>query len=273
MSKICAQYFLYNDKILHCEDFDASFITEGISIYEVIRIIKGVPLFVEEHLERLSNSAKISNLELWFDEITLIEKIKQLISINEISEGNIKLVFNYQNKQSKKNFLLFKIHHKYPTSKQISNGVAVALFHAERNNPNAKILNIELSESANILLERKNIYEVILVDKNGFITEGSKSNIFMIKNDEVFTSPVHDVLPGITRQYVIEICRDLGLKISEKRVHESDIKNLDAIFITGTSPKVLPICKVDDVKFTFENIILYKIMLEYNAIIENYILS
>lgn len=273
MSKICAECFLFNDKILECKDFDSSFITEGVSLYEVIRIINGIPLFVEEHLERLKNSAKISSVELGLDEKTILKKIKQLISINKIKEGNIKLVFNYRDNKTEKNFLLFKIHHKYPTKNQISNGVAVALFHAERNNPNAKVLNVELSESTSKILVKKNIYELILVDNNGFITEGSKSNIFMIKDNEVFTSPVDDVLPGITRQYVIEICRKLGLNISEKRIHESEIMNLDAIFITGTSPKVLPISKVDNNRFAFENIILHKIMLEYNSIIKDYISS
>ena len=273
MSKICAEKFIFNDRILPSKNFDSSFVAEGTSIYEVIRIINGIPLFVEEHLERIINSAKLSSLELWFDKKTILKKIKQLISINKIDKGNIKIVFNYRNKNTDKNFLLFKIHHKYPTKIQTSSGVAVTLLHAERDNPNAKVLNIKLSESANSLLDKQNVYEVILIDRNGFITEGSKSNIFMIKNDKVFTSPAESVLSGITRQYVIEICKKLGLDVSEKLIHESEIKNLDAIFITGTSPKVLPVSIVDGNQFAFENILLHKIMREYNAIIENYIVS
>jgi len=100
-----------------------------------------------------------------------------------------------------------------------------------------------------------------LVDRNGNLTEGSKSNIFMIKGNEVYTAPLENVLPGVTRGVIIEILKDLHVDFQEKSINESEIKELDALFISGTSPKVLPINKVDNIEFqSSENEMVNRIM-------------
>ena len=98
------------------------------------------------------------------------------------------------------------------------------------------------------------------------ITEGSKSNIFMIKDKKVITSPLEAVLPGITRNVIIEVCREMSLEVVEEKVHYRDVKDLDALFISGTSPKVLPISKVDDMEFnSSHNEVVMRIMDGYDT--------
>jgi len=115
-------------------------------------------------------------------------------------------------------------------------------------------------------IKSKDVYEAILVDDDGFITEGSKSNIFMLIGSEVLTSKVENVLPGITRQFIIKTCKKLNIVVHEKNVHERDIKSLTGLFISGTSPNVLPIKEVDEYSFnSAKNPIINSIMLGFQG--------
>lgn len=256
----CKQYIL-NNKFVDCENFDINTVAEGKSVYDVIRIIKGVPLFFYEHVERLQNSAKLANLNLWLDKNTIKYKILKLIDVNKIRNGNVEIIFNFSEKNT---FIAYFIKHKYPKHSYYRKGVSTLLHFAERENPNAKIKNNLLRYATNKLIRNNRVYEVILVDKNGYITEGSRSNIFFIKDDTVFTPPVQDVLPGITRKHIIDICKTLNFKVIEKKIPYKEINKFDSAFLTGTSPKALPISKIDTSYFLIKNFILNKIIKHYD---------
>ena len=166
---------------------------------------------------------------------------------------------------------IFFIEHSYPSSEMYKNGVKAMLYFGERENPNAKIVNENFREKVNSEIKNKNVYEAILVDKNGYITEGSKSNIFMVKDDELLTSPIKAVLPGVTRGEIIKIAEKLGIEIKEVEYKYSDIDKLDGIFISGTSPKILPIKAVNDISLNPNNSIIRKLMIEYDNEINQYI--
>ena len=274
MSECYRNLFIQDSEIKSCEIFSDSMITEGISLYEVVRVIDGVPLFLEKHLERLKNSASIVNLKLWLNIEEIKAKMLKLMKINKVEEGNIKLVFNYnkEGSQEKSTFLTYFLKHHYPTEQQYKEGVSTIICFMERNNPNAKIINTSLKNTTDEMMKNTGAYEAILVDKNDNITEGSRSNIFMVKQHTVVTAPIEDVLPGITREFIIEACRRENIKFAEGVIKHQDLMKLDALFITGTSPKVLPINKVNDYIFpSSTNIIVQNIMTTYNRIIEEYI--
>ena len=127
-----------------------------------------------------------------------------------------------------------------------------------------KVINNDFREKVNKEINDMCAYEAILVDDNGFITEGSKSNIFMVIGTKVLTSKVENVLPGITRQFIIKTCEKLNIVVEEKNLHESDIESLTGLFISGTSPKVLPIKSVDEFSFnSSKNSIINSIMLGF----------
>jgi branched-chain amino acid aminotransferase len=276
LSECYRDFFIMDSNVLKSEEFFDSMITEGTSLYEVVRVINGVPLFLEKHLERLKNSAHIVGLKLWLNIEDIKANMLELISVNKVEEGNIKLVFNYKNEEIKqhKTFLAYFLKHHYPSDKQYREGVGTVLCFKERMNPNAKVINTNLKSEADEIMKKSGAYEAILVDRNGNITEGSRSNIFMVKGDTVVTAPFEDVLPGITRQFIIDICSNENINFAEERLNYKDIEKLNALFITGTSPKVLPINQVNDYIFSSgANIIVEKIMRAYNRIIENYIIN
>jgi branched-chain amino acid aminotransferase len=276
MSECYSDYFIKNEEILSKENFMDKNIGEGTSLYEVIRVIDKVPLFLDRHLQRLNNSAALINKNIWKNTEELKNELYKLININNYSEGNIKVVFNFESNKLKeeKNFYAYFIESHYPTKEQYENGVSTVFCFMERSNPNAKIINNSLREYSNKLIKESNVYEAILVDKQGNITEGSRSNIFMVKGNKVFTSPLEDVLPGITRNIIIDLCKEEGIALYEEKVHYSMVNKLDALFISGTSPKILPINKINDFNLSSStNIIVQNIMRAYNGSIMNYMNS
>jgi branched-chain amino acid aminotransferase len=266
-------FYLYNFKFKKSDSFNDSYIKTGISVYEVIRIEKGIPLFLENHLDRLFRSVEILNLsinEAYCDFETLIT---ELINKNSILQGKIKIIihFNSETNLHEKNLLIYFTPHYFPTKEEYKNGVKTGLCNALRTNPRAKVLNSDARIIANDTIAEKKLFEVILKDNKGFITEGSRSNIFFIKGNRIITSPEKDVLQGITRLNVLKLCKSEKIELIEKKIHLSEISEMDSAFITGTSLKILPIRNIDSFEFNTQNITLQKITDLYNDRIEKYL--
>lgn len=260
-------FYIESNDVKKTEEFNDDILSKERLIYEVIRIINGIPLFFEKHYNRLINSSNISKIKIAISEKEIINRINKLISVNQIKNGNVKMIISASGITE-----FYFVRHYYPSVEQYSNGVKTIFLHEERTNPNAKIWNADFKKRVNMELNKNNAFEAILVDKNGYITEGSKSNIFIVKNNVVYTSPIADVLPGVTRDIIVEICKKLGIQIKEERIKYTLINNYDALFITGTSPKVLPISKINDIEFaSSSNAIVIDIMKDYNKIVEEYI--
>lgn len=221
----------------------------GKIIYEVLKVINGKPLFYEEHYYRMVNSFKLNNKSIIISKEDLLKTITTLIEINEVKNGNIKITYNTYSD----NLQVFFIKHSYPTEEMYKNGVKTVLYFGERNNPNAKVVDNDFRSKVTEYIKSKNAFEGILVNHNGFITEGSKSNIFLIKDNKLVTSRVSDVLPGVTRNEIIKMALEEGIEVIEKDVSYKDLSNYDALFISGTSPNILPIREVDDLNFSVDN--------------------
>ncbi|CAI3231107.1 putative aminotransferase class IV [Clostridium neonatale] len=236
-------------------------------VYEVLRVIDGKPLFLEDHLERMKNSFDLINEEFLLKNDEIKEKIKNLINKENKLCGNIKITYSI----TEKKLDIFFIKQSYNFDEMYDNGVKVILYFGERENPNAKIVNDNFRSGVNKEIENNNAYEAILIDRNGFITEGSRSNIFMIKNNVILTSPTKAVLPGVTRKKVLELANQLNLKVEEQEYNYKKINELDGMFISGTSPKILPIYLVNDVKLDEKNSIILKLMKAYDDSINKYL--
>ncbi|MGI6586059.1 MAG: aminotransferase class IV [Lutisporaceae bacterium] len=270
-NEILEKYLAVNGRIIPVSE--AGNISEGSSgtIYEVIRVISGIPLFMERHIERLEASARLIGYSIDSISNNIRQSIAELIKANDNPEKNIRIVV-YNMENTVPDYSIYFIHSSYPTPEQYETGVHGILLKEERSNPNAKVVNSGYKERVAAALADANAYEALLVNSKDEITEGSRSNVFFIKNNEVLTSPKGNVLIGITRVYVFEICRDLGIEIIEKPISVSMLREMDGVFITGTSPKILPISTIDDMSFnSARNPVIKTIMTSYNDRIEEYI--
>ncbi len=241
------------------------------SIYEVIRIIDGVPLFKEEHLERMRKSAKLLGYQMIKTDREISDEINRLIRANKCLNLNIKLICSNLDEDNQ-TFLMYFIESHYPQKMIYENGINTILFNSERKNPNVKLRNVDLRSMINSELKREDAYEALLVNENENITEGSRSNIFFVKDDKVYTAPSGEVLLGVTRNKILNACESLAIKVFEDHIHINQLDEFDGAFMTGTSVDVLPITTIDNSRFdSVNNNIIINISKEYLKYVKEYI--
>lgn len=259
-----------NGEYIEIDDKYMEKLQKGKLIYEVIRVIDGVPLFFEDHMNRLKDSIYLLKEEYSFLEEDIKKMLLELINKIDIINGNIKIVLDYKNKD----IYSFNISHSYPTQRQYLEGVRTIAFFGERNTPGAKVIDYNFRESVNKEIKEKGVYEAILVNNKGYITEGSKSNIFLVLEDTLYTAKVEGVLEGITRKKIISLCRENNIKIEEKDIEFKNIGTYEGLFISGTSPNILPISSVDSIPFkSSTNKLINTIKDIYNEAVTQYILN
>ena len=233
-------------------------------IYEVLRVVDGIPLFLEEHLERFYQSAELAGRNIGYSEGQIKQFLTDLIDKNKILLGNVLVT-------SKVNLEALFVPHVYPTTKMYNEGISCGILKAERENPNAKVFQTTVRYRADQIIAEKGYYEVLLVDHLGKVTEGSRSNVFFVSGNELITPPGRKVLMGITRQKTIKMAGELNIQIVEREVSFSELHNFSAAFITGTSPKILPIIKIDAFKFNSKNETVRLLMNNYDELINRYL--
>jgi branched-chain amino acid aminotransferase len=248
MNECFGKKFILNGTLQPSELFDNSLVYEGDSIYEVIRMVKGSPVFFHDHMERLASSVNLQLKSHLADVPTLKRAIINLAKSNGKKETNLKIVFNYNNGLN--NYLIYFIEPIYPTEEQYKKGVKGILFYAERKDPESKVINHKLRSSIFYKLILEGGYEAILVNQNKLITEGSRTNIFFMKGETLVTAPDNVILNGITRKHILEICRLHHIKVELACVNVENISEYDAVFMTGTSPMVLPFNCIDNKFFS-----------------------
>jgi len=268
MEKIVGNFFIENTNLLPVTEFPDTNSNSTI-VYEVIRVENFVPLFYEKHFERLRNSVKLAGFDTKTNNTRMFIQIERLISENNIANGNIKIGLLFNKIGDLQSTKLYFIPHSYPTREEYEQGVKLISYKAERENPNVKYRNRGLRFKTNQLIADNNIFEVLLYNSNNIITEGSRSNIFFIKEDTVYTAPQNLILKGITWEFVVEICKEQNIKLIEKEIKINEISNFDSTFLTGTSPKVIQINSIDSINFSKHKLVNL-ITDRYNKIIATY---
>ena len=247
MNECYGKKFILNGELNPSDNFDNSLVYEGDSIYEVIRMIKGSPVFFHDHMERLELSMRIRQKEPLAKISDLRKDIINLVKTEKKKDINLKIVFNYNHDST--NYLVYFVEPIYPSEEQYKKGVKGILFYAERKDPESKVINHKLRSSIYHKLILEGGYEALLVNEENQITEGSRSNIFFLKGDALTTAPDDKILNGITRKYILEICRDNNIKVKFMCVPVESIQDYDAVFMTGTSPMVLQFYCIGDIYF------------------------
>jgi len=162
MNECYGNNFILNGELQPAESFDNSHVYEGDSVYEVIRMIGGNPVFFNDHMERLSASLKYQKKEPLADIPALKKSIMVLKKTEKRKEINLKIVFNYNNGLG--NYLVYFIEPIYPSEEQYRKGVKGILYYAQRKEPESKVINHKLRSSIYHKLIQEGAYEAILVN-------------------------------------------------------------------------------------------------------------
>lgn len=269
MQDNAGKFYVFNGKLIPSVNMDYDDIKNS-PVYEVIRIIRGVPLFFEDHMERMAASLTALNINQTLATESIKSDIKKLLETESNDNCNVKIMVDIVDGIPTPITYISKSY--YPPEEVIKEGVRTGLLKLERDNPNAKVFNSSYKKTVAEKIEQGNFFELLLVNKDNIVTEGSRSNVFFVQGDEIYTTPGELVLLGVTRKYVFQACKNAGYKVKEDYIDLDCINNIDALFLSGTSIKVLPVLSVDDKKFdSSKNQVVGAVAREYDTIIEKYL--
>jgi branched-chain amino acid aminotransferase len=237
----------------------------GYAVFEGIRSYKNVnghtQIFKEqEHFARLKHSADAVNLPYNYDADTLIAATYELLKRNNLHDAYIRpLVYAPANMSFVKNtesHISIQTWEMAPFLGEKLLRVMTSSF--QRPNPKGFVITAKASgHYVNSILasqeaKAKGFDEALLTDVNGFVAEGPGANMFFEKDGKLFTPSVGNILPGITRATVLEICRDLGIEVIEKQITVEEVKSADAAFFCGTAAEVIGWESFDNTPFKKE---------------------
>ncbi len=234
-------------KDLKISVFDIS-VLRGYGVFDFLRTYNKKPFELEKHLDRFFNS--VSGLDLSIkktrDEVRRL--IMEGIRRNK-GELNIRIVLtggvsadNFLPSDNNNFIIMFTHPHTYP-NKFYSQGIAIKTVQYARLFPQIKSLDYVFGVYVLKNAKKQGYVEVLYLD-NDRVLEPTTSNIFFVKDNELFT-PATDILPGVTKYVVINIARQLGIKVNKVEVKASEMGQYDEIFLTATNKEIMPVIKIN----------------------------
>jgi branched-chain amino acid aminotransferase len=231
----------------------------GDGVFEGIRAYHGRVFKLKEHIDRLFCSAKAILLEIPMSHAALVKATVETCRANKLRDGYIRLVVTRGvgtlglNPRTCKKPSVIIIADKiqlYPPE-YYQHGLDIITVPTVRNlhsalNPAIKSLNYLNNILAKIEANNAGVEEAVMLNAEGFVAECTGDNLFIVKNRALFTPPLSaGALYGITRQTVIELAEEAGLKVSEPNLTRYDLFNADECFLTGTGAELIPVVKID----------------------------
>ena len=230
----------------------------GDGIFEGIRFYNGRVFRLEEHIERLWDSARSICLEIPMSKEEMNEALLETIRKNDLHEGYIRLIvtrgvgnLGLNPAQCKRPSIIIIATTIALYPRRLRNGLTVVTCATRRTgaaqlNPAVKSLNYLNNVMARIEANLAGADEALMLNEAGNVAECTADNVFVIKNGQIFTPPIAaGALRGITRSVVFEIAEELGIEVKETDITRHDVFVADECFLTGTAAEVIPVIKAD----------------------------
>ena len=236
----------------------------GMGVFEGVRAYKtpeGTAIFrLHEHTRRLFNSAKIFQMAMPFDEATLEAAQREVVRANKLESCYIRPIVWVGDEKlgvsAKGNTIHVAIAAwpwgAYLGEEGMERGIRVKTSSFTRHHVNVSLVRAKASGYyINSILANQEATglgydEALLLDTEGYVSEGSGENVFIVRNGVIYTPDLASCLDGITRDATLTIARDLGIEVREKRITRDEMYCADEAFFTGTAAEVTPIRDLDD---------------------------
>lgn len=238
--------------------FDRGFLY-GDSVYEVTLTYQGIPFLMEEHLDRLANSARGIGMELdWshdqlrklvYEGLKRLGHDRQYIRII-VTRGGGEIGLDPNLSDGQNLFIIFRELPQQP-KKYYEEGVSLITAEIIRNPKRAVDPNVKSGNYLNNVLaisqaKEKGAYDAIMLNSKGNVTESTSANIWIVENDTFKTPPLEaGLLGGITRGTLLRIGQQSGLKMSEEDLTPEQVRNAQEVFITSSTREIMPVTNVD----------------------------
>jgi branched-chain amino acid aminotransferase len=257
------KFVFLNGKLVESENACVSVFDHGLlygdGVFEGIRAYNNRVFKLDEHIDRLFDSAKVIMLEIPMTKDAIKKAILETCKANGIKDGYIRPVMTRGIGnlglapwlcKNPSFFVIADTIQLYP-KECYENGMAIITVPTRRNlneamSPMVKSLNYLNNIMAKIEAKNAGVEEAIMLNNEGYVAECTGDNIFMIKNRKIITPPiVAGALPGITMATVLSIAEKLGYTVVEKFFSRAEMFIADEVFLTGTAAEVVPVIKLD----------------------------
>ena len=254
--------FLYN-KFVPTRDARISVLDRGFlygdGVFETLRAYNGQPFQLENHLVRLSASAREIRIPLPFPLQKLRQLLLRALSVNRLQEAILRISISrgqgpiglVPRPDPKPTLVIIpRSFNGYPPARY-RKGLKVAIVSVRRIPPQALDPGIKSSNFLNNILagmeaQRRRADEGLMLTLTGHLAEGTISNLFLVKQGRLFTPRVGlGILPGITRRLVIHLAKQLRIPVKECRLVPADLYKADECFLTNSSMEVMPVFSAD----------------------------
>lgn len=228
----------------------------GDGVYEVVRVYEGKTYELDGHVERLFRSAKEIDLSLSFTEAAFKQNIEKLVKENNLLDGGIYFQVtrgvaprsHSYDRTVAPELVAYPLYFTRPKEKQATGVTAITVDDLRWLRCDIKSLNLLYNVMMKQKAQDEEAFEGIFI-RDGIVTEGTSTNIFIVKDGIYKTHPVNNmILNGITRQRIIALLRENNLKVEEVEFTKEELFEADEAFISSTTAEVMPICKIDDKK-------------------------
>ncbi|MEN9845540.1 MAG: Branched-chain-amino-acid aminotransferase [Pseudomonadota bacterium] len=258
------KYIWMNGKFVLWEDAKVHVLTHtlhyGDGAFEGIRAYKtdkgGAVFRLKEHMDRLVYSASVLGMTLPYSVEELCEATCELLSRNDLAQGYIRplaihgygvMGLNPRNSPVELIIACWPWGAYLPVEAADIKVSKYIRIHPKSTVADAKICGHYVNSILAVLeLKGTKYHEALFLDQEGAIAEGPGENFFLVKRNEIVTPPLGTILAGITRSSVMEIARDLGFTITERKIMLDEVYAADEAFFTGTAAEVTPIGTIDD---------------------------
>jgi branched-chain amino acid aminotransferase len=239
--------------------FDRGFLF-GDSAYEVIRTYEGIPLLLHEHLKRLWHSAAKMEMSIRFSEEQIIKEVNSTLGELGVQSAYVRIMitrgesppFLDPTLSGPNNLVIIAREFKENPKSWYEKGVNVIISDIERTSvkafdPNIKSGNYLNNVMAFMNAKKEGAFEALMLNSMGHLTEGTTSNIWMVKDNKIITPPLSaGLLDGITRKTVLVLAKKNGLIVEQKNLAPDELVNADEAFLTATTKEVVPITRVNN---------------------------
>ena len=261
-------FIWFNGKLVDWRDANIHVLTHslhyGMAVFEGVRAYKtdqGPAIFrLDEHTKRWFNSAKIFQMEMPYSQEELMKAQLEVIKANQLEScylrpiawiGSEKLGISPKGNQILVSIAAWQWG-AYLGEDGLNKGIRVKTSSFSRHHVNVSLVRAKASGYyINSILANQEVTahgydEALLLDTDGYVSEGSGENVFIVRDGVIYTPDLASCLAGITRDSIIKIANDLGIEVREKRITRDEMYCCDEAFFTGTAAEVTPIRELDD---------------------------
>mgnify|MGYP001232375826 CR=1 FL=1 len=239
------QFVDNEDAVLHVSDLS---IQRGYAVFDFFRATHGMPLFMQDHLDRFFASSAAMHLPVKQSREELADIIMELLKRTAIPVAGIKMMITggyspdlYQ--PTEPNLFITCSPIKVSTEADFNKGIHAITYEYQRDMPHIKSINYQLALWLQPLLKEKKADDVLYF-KNNIVTEFPRNNLFMLTADDKLVTPAHNILLGVTRKKIIALAADM-IAVEERDITVDELFTARELFLSSSMKRILPVINID----------------------------